>query len=428
MSFSAIEKILERATGLDSSSIGSSVIQRAVQQRMQLAGLLDVQAYRARLEQDQGELQALIEDVTVPETWFFRDRKPFELLAELVRSAWYPPSADRVLRILSIPCATGEEPYSIAMVLLEMGFDTRSVRIDAVDISKRALARALAGQYRENSFRGDEGQYRQRYFESQGPHHKINEKVRSMVSFWHGNLLDEKFLAGAELYDVIFCRNVMIYFTRSLQEKAICKLNRLLSINGLLFVGHAEAAKVNGELFTSVRRFGTFAFRKRVPDQGKTAAEGCGRPREPVSAAAAYSAPVRAAAKIKRNTVTAKAAVSTLPPESPPDLLLHVRRLADEGQLAEAARLCQCHLEQNVGSAEAYYLLGLIREAQARDLDAGNLFRKAVYLDPHHYEALVHLAALADIQGNSAAAAVYRARASRLRQGGMSGAAENACP
>lgn len=418
MSFSAIEKILEQATGLDSSSIGSSVVHRMVKQRMELTGVIDVSLYYRRLEQDKNELQALIEDVTVPETWFFRDREPFALLAELVRAEWHPPSSQRVLRILSIPCATGEEPYSIAMVLLDMGFDAGTVRIDAVDISKRALARALAGEYGGNSFRGDEGHYRRRFFEAHEARYRISVKVRNMVSFWHGNLLDENFMAAAELYDVIFCRNVMIYFTRELQEKAIHKLHRLLSVNGLLFVGHAEAAKLSGELFDSVRRSGTFAFRKRLSGQEKTT-ETARETRTSGSRPSPTAMPATAASKRAGPSKAAKAAnpddTVTAQAEVPPDLLAESRRLADEGQLPEAARVCLNYLEHHAGSAEGYHLLGLIREAEGKDTEAANLFRKAVYLDPQHFEGLVHLAVLAEAQGNAAAAAVYRARASRLK-------------
>jgi chemotaxis protein methyltransferase WspC len=410
MSFSAIEKMLENLAGLDSSTIGSSVVQRVIRQRMELAGISDVVGYHIRLKQDPDELQALIEDVTVPETWFFRDREPFDLLAELVRGEGASSSGARVPHILSVPCATGEEAYSIAMVMLELGYGAGSVHIDAVDISKRVLQRAVAGEYRANSFRGDEGHYRQRYFEQAGSIYRINEKLRGMVSFRYGNLIDEKFLVGTELYDVIFCRNVMIYFPPELQEKTIRKLHRLLTADGLLFVGYAEAAKLNGELFSSVRRSGAFAFRKRLPDQGETveAQKENGKP-----GARAAPLPARSVARAKSARHVKRAAAQTAAPV-PVDPLFRIRRLADQGRLEEASRLCLSYLEDNAGSAEAYYLLGLIREAEAKNAEAANLFRKAAYLNPHHYDALVHLAVLAEAQGNRAAAVVYRARASRL--------------
>jgi chemotaxis protein methyltransferase WspC len=293
------------------------------------------------------------------------------------------------------------------MVLLELGYGG-SVQIDAVDISKRALQRALAGEYRANAFRGDEGHYRQRYFEQDGSIYRINEMLRGRVNFRHGNLIDDNFLAGTELYDVIFCRNVMIYFPPKLQEKTIRKLHRLLVPDGLLFVGYAEAAKLNGELFSSLRRSGAFAFRKRPPGQNATVqAQKKGRTQRTKALPARSAAGAKGARHIKRS-----AAQDAAPPSADP--LSTIRRMVGLGRLEEASRLCLSYLDDNAGSAEAYFLLGLIREAETKNAEAANLYRKAAYLNPRHHDALVHLAVLAETQGNRAAAAVYRARASRL--------------
>lgn len=411
MSFSAIQKILQRVTGLDGGSIGSGVVRRVVKRRMEITGVMNVAGYQARLRKDNNELRALIEDITVPETWFFRDGKPFELLAERVGAEWRPPSPQRVLRVLSIPCATGEEPYSIAMVLLDLGFDAQSVRIDAVDISKRALVRALAGEYRDNSFRGDEGHYRRRFFEHDGAIYKIKEQVRSLVSFWHGNLLDERFMTGAGLYDVIFCRNVMLYLTRELQERAIHKLHRLLSVDGLLFIGAGEDSHLRGDLFTSLGQSDAFVFRKRLSQSEPV--KGAGTPAEAQTAAPPM---IRRASltEVAPGVTEQTAAVSM--PAGEAALLAEVRRLADEGSLEEASRRCLAYLEHHTDGAEGCYLLGLIRRAEGKDIEAANLFRKVVNLDPCRYEALINLAELAEAQGNVAAAAVYRARAGRPKK------------
>lgn len=151
MNIRAIENLLLEAMGLDSESIGNNTVQRIVRQRMEEVGVDRAEDYFARINKDPAELQELIDAVTVPETWFFRDREPFRLLIDVVRREWFPPSRERVLRILSIPCATGEEPYSIAMALKDMGFNAETVRVDAVDISVRALNRARRAVYGPNS-------------------------------------------------------------------------------------------------------------------------------------------------------------------------------------------------------------------------------------------------------------------------------------
>jgi chemotaxis protein methyltransferase WspC len=427
VTFSAIEKILESATGLDSNSIGSNVVQRVVKTRMEIAGEVDVDGYYNKLQHDKNELQALIEDVTVPETWFFRDRDPFSLLSEIVRAEWMPPSKERMLRILSVPCATGEEAYSIAMIMHDLGFDSNSLRIDAVDISKRALARASEAVYRENSFRGDEGNYLHRFFDKDNKAYRLRDIIRRMVKFSHGNLLDDKFLAGAESYDVIFCRNVMIYFTRDLQAKAVKKLHRLLAVGGLLFVGHAEAANLSGEYFSSVKRSGTFAFRKKIPGISKVTKDSDVALKKVVNdgmSSARTPSHDQFASKSKKSRRSIKKAIMKgveKPAYVDQDknivadaVLKKIRGMADEGRLDEASTLCEKYLESETSNADAYYLLGLIRGAEARDAEASNLFRKAVYLNPGHYNALIQLSVLAESQGNLAAAAVYRARASRL--------------
>ncbi len=432
MTLGAIEKLLEDETGLDSNSIGRNVVHRVVRLHMATAGISDVDGYYEKLKTDKRELQELIEDVTVPETWFFRDKAPFDLLAALVRDEWMPPTKERPLRILSVPCASGEEAYSIAMVMHGHGFDAGSVRIDAADISKRALTRAAAAVYGENSFRGDEGNHRRRYFDKTDEGYLLRDAIRSMVKFYRGNLLADEFLAGAELYDVIFCRNVMIYFSPELREKAIKKLHRLLAVNGLLFVGHAEASNLNGEYFSAIKHSGAFAFRKKstffadkpkaLPMPLKLAVNDSHaevlrhgahrdnklarrkRPKHRSSHASAQTGETNSFGVARRSPVHIDTALEA------------VRRIADEGRLEEASLLCERFLEKNAVNAEAHYLLGLIRQAQENEIDASNYFRKAVYLNPHHYEALVHLAALAESQGNLAAAAVYRSRASRLAE------------
>jgi len=422
----AIENFLLETIGLDSESLGNNTVQRTVVQRMRVSGTQNLDEYLKKLKRDPSELQSLIDAVTVPETWFFRDKEPFLMLGNVIRRKWFPPSKVKPLRILSLPCATGEEPYSIAMVLKEMGYASDTVRIDAVDISVRALDRAERAVYGPNSFRGDEGHYQAKYFSKTGEGFVLSDAVKSMVTFRHGNLLHDFFLSGLASYDIIFCRNVLIYFSRAQQEKAIVKLHRLLVPEGLLFVGHAEGGRLLGDYFTSMKQTGTFAFQRRSgkPEPAEvvslaSSAAPQQQPKEPmhkVEVSAVSKRSVRIAtselaqkAKEELKRIGAKE-------KAEPSVLDEVRRLADQGSLDDAGRLCERFLVDNNISADAYYLLGLIRQAEGQDGVAGELFRKAVYLDARHYQALVHLAAQAEYTGNIAAAVVYRARASRLME------------
>src|SRR6185295_15015300 len=146
------------------------------------------------------------------------------------------------LRLLSLPCSTGEEPYSMVMSLFDAGIPADAFRVDAVDISTRVIAQAGRGVYGKNSFRGKELAFRDRHFEPMVHGYRLNEAVRTPVHFQQGNLFAADFLPGAEIYDVVFCRNVLIYFDRSTQDRALRVLNRLLRDKGVLFVAPAETS------------------------------------------------------------------------------------------------------------------------------------------------------------------------------------------
>jgi chemotaxis protein methyltransferase WspC len=130
-----VHRLLEAEIGLDLDSVGASSLRAAVAARMAARGVRDPALYASLLE-SRDEREALVDAVVIPETWFFRDRVPFELLAE---------RATPGLRVLSAPCSSGEEPYSIAMALLDAGLAPGGFRIDALDISAPLLARARAG-------------------------------------------------------------------------------------------------------------------------------------------------------------------------------------------------------------------------------------------------------------------------------------------
>ena len=129
------ENLLKETMGLDVASIGSSAIERAVEKRLLACELQETHAYWERVRASEAELQELIEAVVVPETWFFRDREAFAALALTVYEDWLGAHPEDHLRLLSLPSSTGEEPYSMAIALLDAGFPANRFRVDAVDIS-----------------------------------------------------------------------------------------------------------------------------------------------------------------------------------------------------------------------------------------------------------------------------------------------------
>jgi chemotaxis protein methyltransferase WspC len=312
-----------------------------------------------------------------------------------------------VLRLLSIPCSTGEEPYSIVMALLDAGLATEQIHVDAVDISTQALARAKRATYGSNSFRGEDLTFRERYFQPHVRGSELTQWVRGRVRFHQGNLLSGEFRIAEEPYDIIFCRNLLIYFDRERQEQAMRTLGRLLVDSGLLFVGPAEAFLASCSGFTSVNHAMSFAFRKNRKPQSEAAPEirpvSVKPPKKPL--------PARTPSPVKADRFP----LSGPPPApSPPADLSTARSLADAGQLREAAECCERYLRQHGPEAEPYYLLGVLRDAAGDRPAAAAYYRKVLYLEPDHLQALMHLALLIEIQGDSAAAARLHERARRI--------------
>ncbi|HDR8867150.1 TPA: protein-glutamate O-methyltransferase CheR, partial [Burkholderia territorii] len=279
---------LLRETGIDPDSLGNDFLSRALTERVHaLQGdgerlpsaarppvtpeALD--AYWQQLNASADERRALIELFVVPETWFFRDREAFATLARLAaeRLAAMP---GRVIRVLSAPCSTGEEPYSAAMALLDAGLDPASFTIDAIDLSARAIEQARVGCYGRNAFRGTATEFRGRYFTPVADGWLLDERVRACVQFRQANLVEPGTDTGIR-YDFVFCRNVLIYFDRDAQDRVVEWLESSLADDGMLFVGPAETGVAMRHGMRSARVPLAFAFH---PARGGAAADGHAAP------------------------------------------------------------------------------------------------------------------------------------------------------
>lgn len=191
------------------------------------------------------EMTALMEILTTNETYFFRE--PYQLaaftdeilpeLTERKRSR-----GERTLRIWSAGCSTGEEPYSIAMLLLERGYGRNwQIEIIGTDISQRVLQHARRGIYGNSAFRATEESYRDRFFQEQEGGYRIADEVRELVTVSQLNLFDGGRLALLGKVDLIFCRNVIIYFDLVAKRKVIDSFHRMLVPGGFLLLGHSES-------------------------------------------------------------------------------------------------------------------------------------------------------------------------------------------
>ncbi len=422
MAFDGIQRYLNSVTGLNVDTVGATIVERAVRRRMEVCEIASVSQYEQEVKTSATELQALINEISVPETWFFRDGKPFQLLSQYAKAFAEQHSTGLPLRVLSIPCSTGEEAYSIAMTLIDAGYRPDQFVIDAVDISTAVIDTARQGCYGQNSFRGDDIDYRQRYFTMQDNRYLIDEEVKLSVTFQQGNLLEDDFMASKSPYHVIFCRNLLIYFGLANKSKALHTLHGLLAVDGVLFLGHAETGRMAEGLFSSAGVTGAFAYKKMAKpvvsssilrdDFSKIMRSLSVKPQ---------AVPSLSVAGIDKTTLqhdpAGEKGTDDLAGSADEEAaLLEIEHLADAGELAQARQRCEQFLSQRPDSAQCYHLQGVIHLAGAEDEAAVEAFRKALYLKPDHYQALIHLSVLAQKQGDAKAAQNYRARAQRIAQ------------
>ena len=424
MVLSAIATLLSKTIGLDPDTIGSNRIARAAENRRVACKLPDLKSYWVRLQTSALELEELIELLIVPETWFFRDGKPFDYLKTYVSSEWLQSPNRNRLQLLSVPSSTGEEPYSMAIALLEAGLLPKQFAIDAIDISPRSLAKAKRGVYTKNSFRGDAWTGRERYFQQTAEGYELCQPVRGLVNFQQGNVMTSLTLIQKK-YDIIFCRNLLIYLQSETCSQVLAAIDRLLIPGGLLFVGASDTGKIVADEYVSVRQPFTFAYRKSKPSLPKLAPINITQLRQMPSQLITpqtiesqslgvknYSAPDTEQTKEFDSSASSKdlspAPISSLD-------LQTVKKLADDGRSAEAIALCNSYLARHPTSAAAHTLLGELYQAHQQNAQAERCFQRAIYLEPTSYEALVHLALLKENQGDTVGAKIIQQRIQRLQ-------------
>lgn len=211
----------------------------------QLSGFKEYYHFLKYGRKKEQELSDIMDVLTTNETYFFREAfqlKAFtdEIIPE-IRSA-KEKAGDKTLRVWSAGCSSGEEPYTIAMLLMEMGcFDGWRLEIIGTDISHRVLQIARKAVYGRSSFRATDDAYLKRYFQEHEGRFRIADRVKELVTINHLNLFDENRIALLGKMDVIFCRNVIIYFDQLAKKKVVDSFYRALRDGGYLLLGHSES-------------------------------------------------------------------------------------------------------------------------------------------------------------------------------------------
>jgi chemotaxis protein methyltransferase CheR len=245
--FRVFANIIREKSGIDFNESNRFLLESRVGRRVEELRLDSPRSYLHRLRYasaGDSEMDALIDHITNPETYFFREPEQLEAFSEELLPEWdrqAPPG--QPLRLWSAGCATGEEPYTFAILLAEKNlFDRRPVEIFGSDISPGSVARARSGVFRENSFRQTSEERKARFFDPESPgRYRIKEEIRSRVSFGRVNLIEPARIATLPVFDVIFCRNVLIYLEEAAKRSVVSSLYSRLSPGGHLFLGRVES-------------------------------------------------------------------------------------------------------------------------------------------------------------------------------------------
>lgn len=415
MALNKIKAMVKQEIGLDEVSIGSSLVDSKIKLRMQMIGVESANAYADFLAASKNEMQQLVEELVISETWFFRDHAPFDAMIQFLSQQWKKRGQGSKVHVLSVPCSTGEEPYSISMAFLNAGYDAARYSVDAVDVSRRVIEKAKKGLYTKNSFRGRKDII-EKHFTAEGEFYLLDQAVKESVSFSVGNLIDDGFSAGHPLYDVIFCRNLLIYFDRETQKKAYEKLYRLLSEDGVIFFGHAEIGGALSEYFESISYPFAFAYRKKRTKLSKANFTLPAKSRE--TRKKPLKKIVQTVASSSKASSVAGGILAGSPAYSAKDSLSieQIRILANRGELELAKKACDEYLKNHSVSGDVYCLLGVIDEAKGDYKKAREHFTRAVYLSPDNYEALIYLSLQAERDGDMDLASKYRQRADRVKK------------
>jgi chemotaxis protein methyltransferase CheR len=425
--------LVEEHLGFSPESPGSGAWARIVAERVDATGAGSLEGYRRRLaaaETRREEVSELARSMTVGETYFFRDGRQFEalttvILPEVLRRR---PSGD--IRILSVACSTGEEPYSIAIAareLLRRGADR--IRIHAFDVNPSAIGAAERAVYSDWALRATPASLRDRWFAKRGGKYVLAEEAREAVELEVRNLFDddEAFWAPGR-FDVIFCRNALIYFSHRKIAMTLGRLTDALAPGGTLFLGHAETPRGFEDRLGPRELSGTFVYATRDPSARERMADGAlpadgvaAPPAEVSSSEATRPAPgrmrpsgdptpidggggdawvhaIEAAARRLESIVLCEAATRPTPePARGPDratLLSDARRLVLEERFGEALERLDALSESGRIEGEIALLRASILTNQGRFVEAIDACRR-VLVDAPHAAGAYHLLGVA---------------------------------
>lgn len=376
-------EIIEEKTGLFFDPSRKKYLQDAIEKRMATLGINNEEDYYTLLTSpsfEQKEILELSKFITIPETSFFRHQEQFEafeegVLPEIIKDRKKQGKPE--IKIWSAGCSTGEEPYSLAFILTanKERLQGLKVQIYASDINENALKIARQGVYPQREVTKLPKKY-QRFFTFKDDVCIVKREIKEIIKFMRINLVKEPFpLYLFNDLDVIFCRNVFIYFRERTIKRILRNFHICLRENGYLFLAPTEALTIDKQLFSTEKVGKSFVYRKTLYQQS-------------LETARKKESPILPKAIIKPPTHLEKMPLPKSSPKSPKELLKMAKQFADIGAYQETVQICHKLLDNYPTLPEAHLFLGIVYYETGKVEEAISSFKKAIYLNPDF--ALAH--------------------------------------
>jgi chemotaxis protein methyltransferase CheR len=419
--------LIRERCGLSFEDSREAILAEGIKTRLSERALASHEAYLNLLSCEQDEFNRLVNLITVKETYFFREAVHFTILTEKLIPELSPKTKNRRIRIVCAGCSTGEEPYSIAIALAAtFGPEFGSMfSIVGFDIDEEALCKARTGLYADHSFRGVPDHIRKVYFNEQENGYRISDTVRDGVEFLRLNIFGDSFPDAVHDADVIFYRNVSIYFEPEAQQRIFKNLAGMLNKQGYLFLSSAETFVHNIGVLSLVEKEGVFLYAKGIEVQ-------IGERRKPPGVQNKSVAPAK---QELTGTSTAKTKdAATRKKDEPHQIFDQALALAEDKKyedalqlterililqpsfmkahmlrtgilinlqrLDEAEKVCRTGMKLDQWCLEGHLLLGLIAKIRGGIEEAKKRFNEAVYIKSSCWLAHFYLGEIYQLEGD----------------------------
>lgn len=427
--------VITARTGLHYYTDKPALLEKIIAARMAALGCRGYLDYLEHLNDGalgDAEWRELESAVTIGETFFFRYAEQFRALeATILPELLARLRTVRVLRIWSVGCANGAEPYSVAIVLRQLlerrGEDGWTIEILGTDISTRALDQARRAEFGWWALRDLTSRQRADWFVPvvEGRTWRLKDCYRQMVRFRHANIMDLPHGRGpVGPFDLVLCRNVLIYFDPVQVARLVREMAQRMTAGGWMLVGHSEPMEQFENFMQPVRLPGTMAFRTRERGEGRAAHSPVGGPGVAPRLPAVPPRPVRAMRHVPSSARGPAAGPTGEAPDGPvadpmaegtrdggreAGILRTIRQLADSGAPRRAVGMCREYLRRAPMAVGVYFMLGILLLALGEHEGAVEGFRRVIYLRRGHVMARCYLAHL--LEGTGAAEDARRLRA-----------------